>query len=323
MDEENVHEVLMGLTLDQAQFLGFQQRQDKLSARLNQLTQVVERIALAPAPSQRAHQVPRRNVQVEDEADQEDEIPEEKEQPIPRRQQRVIGNNIKLKIHQFKGTSSPEEYLKHFISEFPNWLEVTIQNPHTIESEVEEAVEDVCVVMSKEKVEYADEGEKLKAQQVVSSESKLEEQRECLENIPKRDRKGRRQQTQRARARTGSNQSVRPIGPRTDTMSDPRATASFHVPLSLSLFCPKARFLFDYGGIGGSLLVVEKSWWLEVHRKSGICLVTGGGAPTGTPPPDRPHRRGLSLSARSIEGGVADGASSHLFDFFLISFIFI
>ncbi|PKI78613.1 hypothetical protein CRG98_000990 [Punica granatum] len=69
----------------------------------------------------------------------------------------------------------------HFTSEFPNWQEVTIQYPHPVESEVEEAVENVCT--SKEKVEYADEGEKLKAQQVVSSESKLEEQRECLENI--------------------------------------------------------------------------------------------------------------------------------------------
>ncbi|PKI46717.1 hypothetical protein CRG98_032893 [Punica granatum] len=40
---------------------------------------------------------------------------------------------------------------------------VTIQTPHAVESEVEEGVEDVCGVTSKEKVEYADEGEKLKA----------------------------------------------------------------------------------------------------------------------------------------------------------------
>ncbi|PKI38328.1 hypothetical protein CRG98_041286 [Punica granatum] len=58
-------------------------------------------------------------------------------------------------------------------------------DPQSPVHEVEEAVEDVCGVTSKEKVEYADEDEKLKAQQVVSSESKLEEQRECLENIPK------------------------------------------------------------------------------------------------------------------------------------------
>ncbi|PKI61231.1 hypothetical protein CRG98_018379 [Punica granatum] len=64
-------------------------------------------------------------------------------------------------------------------------VKVTIQNPHVVESEVEEVVEDVCGVTSKEKVEYADKGEKLKAQQVVSSESKLEEHREYLENIPK------------------------------------------------------------------------------------------------------------------------------------------
>ncbi|PKI73051.1 hypothetical protein CRG98_006546 [Punica granatum] len=64
---------------------------------------------------------------------------------------------------------------RHFTSEFPNWREVTIQNPHTVESEVEKAVEDVCRVTSKEKVEYADEGEKLMAHQVVSSESKLVE----------------------------------------------------------------------------------------------------------------------------------------------------
>ncbi|PKI47866.1 hypothetical protein CRG98_031740 [Punica granatum] len=73
---------------------------------------------------------------------------------------------------------------RYFTSEFPYWREVTIQNPHAVESEVEEAVEDVCGVTSKERVEYADEGEKLKAQQFVSSKSKLEEQRECLENIP-------------------------------------------------------------------------------------------------------------------------------------------
>ncbi|PKI79461.1 hypothetical protein CRG98_000152 [Punica granatum] len=76
---------------------------------------------------------------------------------------------------------------RHFISEFPNWREVTIQNPHAVESEVEEAIENVCGVMSKKKVEYADKGEKLEAKQVVSSESKLEEQWECLENIPKEE----------------------------------------------------------------------------------------------------------------------------------------
>ncbi|PKI70919.1 hypothetical protein CRG98_008652 [Punica granatum] len=57
----------------------------------------------------------------------------------------------------------------HFTSEFSNWQEVTIQNPHSVESEVEEALVDVCGVTSKEKVEYADEGEKLKVQPVVSS----------------------------------------------------------------------------------------------------------------------------------------------------------
>ncbi|PKI58109.1 hypothetical protein CRG98_021488 [Punica granatum] len=112
MDEENVHDVPRGLTLDQAQFLRFQQRQDELFAQLNQLTQVVKRIALARAPPQRAPRVPRWNVRVKDEADKEDELPEEKDQLVPRWQQRVIGINIKLKIHQFKGTSSPEEYLE-------------------------------------------------------------------------------------------------------------------------------------------------------------------------------------------------------------------
>ncbi|PKH99496.1 hypothetical protein CRG98_049652, partial [Punica granatum] len=112
MDEENVHEVPRGLTLDQAQFLGFQKGQDELSTRLDKLTQVVERMALARATVPRAHRVPRRNVQVEDEADREDELPDEEEQPIPRREQRGVGNNLKLKISQFKGTSSPEEYLE-------------------------------------------------------------------------------------------------------------------------------------------------------------------------------------------------------------------
>ncbi|PKI36273.1 hypothetical protein CRG98_043299 [Punica granatum] len=40
----------------------------------------------------------------------------------------------------------------HFTSEFPNWREVTIPYSHAVESEVEEAVEDVCGVTSKEKV---------------------------------------------------------------------------------------------------------------------------------------------------------------------------
>ncbi|PKI36274.1 hypothetical protein CRG98_043300 [Punica granatum] len=112
MDEENVHEVSRGLTLDQVQFLGFQQGQDELSARLDQLTQVVERMVLACAALTRAHRVSRRNVQVEDEVDREDELPEEEEQPVPRREQMSVGNNLKLKIQQFKGTSSPEEYLE-------------------------------------------------------------------------------------------------------------------------------------------------------------------------------------------------------------------
>ncbi|PKI56157.1 hypothetical protein CRG98_023454 [Punica granatum] len=371
MDEENVHEVPRGLTLDQAQFLGFHQGQDELSARLDKLTQVVERMALARATVPSAHRVPRRNVQVEDDADWEDELPDEEEQPVPRQEQRGVGNNLKLKIPQFKGTSSPEEYLewvqrvdkvfeyyeysetqkcqfaaleftdyanlwwenikarrrrdgeneirswwemkrlmhrrfvpkyykqqlylqlqsirqcgmsiedyvkefklltvgselresqettiarflgglnkgiadmferkpfvsleyviklvikvrrqrkhgqlttprvfnlkpviagstpqgslkdikclefhgfRHFTSEFSNWREVTIQNPHLVESEVEEAILDVCGVTSEEKVKYADEGEKLKVQPVVSSELKLEEQWECLENISK------------------------------------------------------------------------------------------------------------------------------------------
>ncbi|PKI52171.1 hypothetical protein CRG98_027441 [Punica granatum] len=69
-------------------------------------------MAGAPAPPQRAHRVPRRNVRVEDEADLEDELPEEEEQPVPQRQQRGVGTNLKLKIPQFKGTSSSEEYLE-------------------------------------------------------------------------------------------------------------------------------------------------------------------------------------------------------------------
>ncbi|PKI46715.1 hypothetical protein CRG98_032891 [Punica granatum] len=112
MDEENIHEIPRGLTLVQAQFLGFQQRQDELSAWLDQLIHIVERMALARAAPLRARRVPRRNVRVEDEADREDELLEEEEHPAPRREQRGIGNNLKLKIPQFKGTSFPEEYLE-------------------------------------------------------------------------------------------------------------------------------------------------------------------------------------------------------------------
>ncbi|OWM78670.1 hypothetical protein CDL15_Pgr002841 [Punica granatum] len=108
MDEENVHQVPRGLTLEQAQFLGLQRGQEELSARLDVVIQALDRMAVVPAPPQRAHRNPRRNVRVEDEADLEDELlEEEEEQPVPRRQQRGVSNNLKLKIPQFKGTSSP------------------------------------------------------------------------------------------------------------------------------------------------------------------------------------------------------------------------
>ncbi|PKI47871.1 hypothetical protein CRG98_031745 [Punica granatum] len=112
MAEEYVHQVPRGLTLDQAQFLGLQRKQDELFARFDQLTQLVEQLAVAHATPPRAHRVPRRNVQVEDEPGQEDKLPEEEALPIPRREQRGVGNNLKLKIPQFKGTSSPEDYLE-------------------------------------------------------------------------------------------------------------------------------------------------------------------------------------------------------------------
>ncbi|PKI61230.1 hypothetical protein CRG98_018378 [Punica granatum] len=69
-------------------------------------------MALARSALSRAHRVPRRNAQVEDKVDREDELPEEEEQPVPRREQRGVCNNFKLKIQQFKGTSSPKEYLE-------------------------------------------------------------------------------------------------------------------------------------------------------------------------------------------------------------------
>ncbi|PKI32380.1 hypothetical protein CRG98_047229, partial [Punica granatum] len=95
-----------------AQFLGLQRGQEELYARLDVVIQALDRMAVAPTPPQRAHRVPRRNVRVEDEADLEDELLEEEEQPVPRRQQRGVSNNLKLKIPQFKGTSSPEEYIE-------------------------------------------------------------------------------------------------------------------------------------------------------------------------------------------------------------------
>ncbi|PKI38259.1 hypothetical protein CRG98_041350 [Punica granatum] len=74
MDEENVHQVPRGLTLEQTQFLGLQRGQEELSARLDVVIQALDRMAVVPAPPQRAHRVPRRNVRVEDEADLEDEL---------------------------------------------------------------------------------------------------------------------------------------------------------------------------------------------------------------------------------------------------------
>ncbi|PKI73066.1 hypothetical protein CRG98_006561 [Punica granatum] len=63
-------------------------------------------MALASDTPPCARRVPRRNVQVED------ELPEEEEQPVPPREQRGVSNDLKLKIPQFKGTSSPEKYLE-------------------------------------------------------------------------------------------------------------------------------------------------------------------------------------------------------------------
>ncbi|PKI38331.1 hypothetical protein CRG98_041289 [Punica granatum] len=88
--------------------------------------------------------------------------------------QREYGQLTTPRVFNMKPMIAGSTLQGHFTSEFPNWREVTIRNPHAIESEVEKAVEDVCGVTSKEKVEYVDEGEKLKAQQVVSSKSKLE-----------------------------------------------------------------------------------------------------------------------------------------------------
>ncbi|PKI50353.1 hypothetical protein CRG98_029233 [Punica granatum] len=107
--EENILEISAYVLLDKPML---KKGQDELSARLDKLTHVVERLALARAALPRTHRVPRWNVQVEDKVDWEDELPQEEEQLVPRREQRSVGNNLKLKIQQFKGMSSPEEYLK-------------------------------------------------------------------------------------------------------------------------------------------------------------------------------------------------------------------
>ncbi|PKI77837.1 hypothetical protein CRG98_001801 [Punica granatum] len=83
MDEENVHHVPRGLTLEEAQFLGLQRGQKELSARLDRVIQALERMAVVPASPQCAHRVPRWIVGAKDEVGQEDEFSEEEEQPAP------------------------------------------------------------------------------------------------------------------------------------------------------------------------------------------------------------------------------------------------
>uniref|UniRef100_A0A6I9QL81 Uncharacterized protein LOC105037582 n=1 Tax=Elaeis guineensis var. tenera TaxID=51953 RepID=A0A6I9QL81_ELAGV len=102
------------MSLEQAQIMGLQRRQEKMMEQLNRLTQAFERLATLPPPSQRhGHPAPRRiDRNDEEEYDEPGDDDGVEEHPWQRRQQRSLGDNIKMRIPSFKRTSSPEEYLE-------------------------------------------------------------------------------------------------------------------------------------------------------------------------------------------------------------------
>ncbi|XP_052172190.1 uncharacterized protein LOC127788118 [Diospyros lotus] len=97
-----------GISMEQAQIMNLQQRQEEIMEQLARLTQAFERIGVQQQPQASRRAV--HNDEGEENATGNDDS--EVEQPWQRRQQRDSGNNIKMRIPPFKGTSSPEEYLE-------------------------------------------------------------------------------------------------------------------------------------------------------------------------------------------------------------------
>ena len=110
MAEEDLT-VPRGLSLQQAQIMGLQRKQEEMMEQLTRLTQAFERLVEQQPPQQHEPRASRGADRVElgDEPRDDEEMIE---QPWQRRQQWTLGNNIKMKIPPFKGTSSPEEYLE-------------------------------------------------------------------------------------------------------------------------------------------------------------------------------------------------------------------
>uniref|UniRef100_A0A6I9QM94 Uncharacterized protein LOC105037857 n=1 Tax=Elaeis guineensis var. tenera TaxID=51953 RepID=A0A6I9QM94_ELAGV len=102
------------MSLEQAQIMGLQWRQEEMMEQLNRLTQAFERLATLPPPPQwHSHPAPRRvDRDDEEKYDEPGDDDGMEEHPWQRRQQRSSGDNIKMRISSFKGTSLLEEYLE-------------------------------------------------------------------------------------------------------------------------------------------------------------------------------------------------------------------
>ena len=92
MAEEIPQPVPRGLTLEQAEFIGFQRREEEILTRLDRVTATLERIALPAAPPPRqAPPAPRRNAQLARAMfEEEDNLSEEDEEPVQQDRKSVV-----------------------------------------------------------------------------------------------------------------------------------------------------------------------------------------------------------------------------------------
>lgn len=105
-----------GLTMEQAQIMGIQRRQDEMMEQLNRLTQIVERMALPQQEQPNNHQ-PRRNQREAygGAGDQNpfglDEESSDEDYHAPRRQPQAREGDVKLDIPEFDGKLQGDVFL--------------------------------------------------------------------------------------------------------------------------------------------------------------------------------------------------------------------